>query len=428
MFMRDRYEVGDLLGRGGMGQVHMARHRSGHLVAIKRVRDTLANDLLIRDRLANEAVLLRRVRHPNVIRALDAGQDTDGTPYLVMDRVSGSSLAQLAKAGPLPMARIASITAQLLAGLAAIHAAGVVHADIKSSNVMIDDTDHVQIIDFGLARTKSRFDANGMIAGTPSFMAPEVIAGGAPTVAADIYAVGAIVYELLTGTLPFLGPLAAILVRQLHETIEPPSMRAPQLGAIPELDAAVLRALSREPRARFASADELALALASAFSCEPASELPDLIELTATRDFWGAATIQREARAVDLDLQSAATRPLDADVIITGALDRVRAHVDAKDIDGAIQDLETTLSILRTPEQDVTPSVWRLESVLAALYDHTGRREAATRVARLAHQHALRGMAEGPKLRTREILDRISGRPQRMARGSKLIKASRGTR
>ncbi|GEM_PF-1822178 len=426
--MRNRYQMGDLLGRGGMGQVHMARHRSGHLVAIKRVRDTLSNDLIVRDRLANEAKLLRRVKHPNVIRALDAGQDTDGTPYLVMDRITGTSLTQLAKAGPIPLARIASITTQLLAGLAAIHAAGVVHADIKSSNVMIDESDLVQIIDFGLARTMSRFDSNGLIAGTPSYMAPEVIAGEPPTIAADIYAVGTIVYELLTGTPPFRGPLAAILVRQLHEAIEPPSKRAPHLDISPELDAAVLRALSRDPKDRFASADELSLALAGAFSLEPASELPDLLELSTTRDFWGAATIQREARPVDPELQAAETRPLDANVIIASALDRVRGHVEIKDVDSAIKDLETTLSMLRNPEEDITPSVWRLESVLAALYDHTGRREAATRVARLAHQHALRGTAEGPKLRTREILDRISARPQRMARGSKLFRASRGTR
>lgn len=426
--MRNRYEVGDLLGRGGMGQVHLGRHRSGHLVAIKRVRDTLANDLLVRDRLAKEGTLLRRVKHPNVIRALDAGLDTDGTPYLVMDRITGTSLAQLAKQGPLPLPRIASIAAQLLAGLGAIHDAGVVHADIKSSNVMLDESDHVQIIDFGLARTMSRFDDNGMIAGTPSYMAPEVIGGAAPTIAADIYAVGAIVYELLTGTPPFRGPSAAIMLRQLHEAVEPPSKRAPHLGECPDLDAVVLRALDRDPAARHATARELALALASAFSPEPASELPDLIELTTTRDFWGAATIQREARPVDAELQSAETRPLDANLLITSALDRVREHVDAKDVDSAIRDLETTLSVLRAPEDDVTPSVWRLQSVLAALYDHTGRREAAMRVARLAHQHALRGTSEGPKLRTREILDRISARSPRMARGSKLLKASRQTR
>lgn len=426
--MRNRYEVGDLLGRGGMGQVHMARHRSGHLVAIKRVRDTLANDLVVRDRLAKEATLLRRVKHPNVIRALDAGQDVDGKPYLVMDKISGMSLLQVAKTGPLPLTRIASIVAQLLAGLSAIHAAGVVHADIKSSNVMIDDADHVQIIDFGLARTISRFDANGMIAGTPSYMAPEVIAGGVATIAADIYAVGAIVYELLTGTPPFKGPLAAILLRQLHEAIEPPSKRAPDAAIGPELDAIVLRALARDPANRFASANELATALACAFAQDAASELPDLLELSTTRDFWGAATIQREARPIDPELQAATTRPLDPNVIITSTLDRVRAHVESKDVDAAIRDLETTLSVLRSPEDDITPSVWRIESVLAALYDHIGRREAAARVARLAHQHALRGKAEGPKLRTREILDRITGRPQRLARGSKLLRASRGTR
>ncbi len=119
-------------------------------------------------------------------------------------------------------------------------------------------------------------------------------------------------------------------------------------------------------------------------------------------------------------MQGAPTRPLEANVLITSTLERVRAHVDAKDVDRAIEDLETTLSTLRRSED---PSVWRLESVLAALYDHTGRREAATRVARLAHHNALRGTEEAPKLRTKEILDRITARRQRMARGSKLLKA-----
>jgi serine/threonine protein kinase len=427
--MRDRYEMGDLLGRGGMGQVHTARHRSGHLVAIKRVRDTLSTDLVVRDRLANEALLLRRIHHPNVIRALDAGNDVDGSPYLVMDRATGSSLADLLKkTGPLSLPRIQTITTQLLAGLSAIHAAGVVHADIKSSNVMVDDADQVQIIDFGLARTMSRFHTNGLIAGTPSYMAPEVIAGDAPTIAADIYAVGAILYEMLTGTRPFSGPMAAIILRQLHEVIPAPSERSPEAGISAAVDAVVMRALSREPAARFASASELGCALAAALTAalaEPTSELPDLLELTATRDFWGGMTIPRVAKPEDSAQQAAETRPLDANVLIASALDRVRCLVETKDLDAAIRDLETTLSVLRSPDEDVTPSAWRLESVLAALYDHCGRREAAARVARLAHQHALRGTAQGPKLRTREILDRISARAPRLARGSKLLKKAR---
>src|ERR1044071_362629 len=116
----DHYQLGELLGRGGMGQVHVARHRSGRLVAIKRVRDTLSGDRLVVDLLTDEARLLRTVSHPNVVRALDDGTGSDGMPFLVMDRAHGTPLNQLiAEHGALPHDRVVAIAAQLFAGLAA---------------------------------------------------------------------------------------------------------------------------------------------------------------------------------------------------------------------------------------------------------------------------------------------------------------------
>ena len=121
----DQYKLGELLGRGGMGQVHIARHRSGRVVAIKRVRDTLSSDRLVIDRLSDEARLLRTVSHPNVVRALDHGTSADGMPFLVMDRAYGTPLHQLiAQHGWLPIERTVAIAAQLFGGLTAIHAAG----------------------------------------------------------------------------------------------------------------------------------------------------------------------------------------------------------------------------------------------------------------------------------------------------------------
>lgn len=410
--MKDRYEVGDLLGRGGMGEVHVARHRAGHLVAIKQVRKTLAMDPLICDRLSNEARLLQRVRHPNVVRAIDSGHDAEGAPFLVMDRAHGTPLdVILAKTGALAIERVAAITRQLLGGLAAIHDAGVVHADVKSSNIMIDDEDGVVIIDFGLARAPSRMDLKGLIAGTPSYIAPEVITGEPPAITADIYGVGAVIYEMLTGELPFRGPTAVVLTRQVHDSIQAPSERAPHREISDDIDTVVLRALARDPMARYATMRELATALDQAFAASPISPSIDLIELTATRDFWGNVTVPRSISAPELTT---------SDALIDTALEQVRALLDRHDRRAAIEILETALTdLLPREDAELTPMAWRLETVLAALYENLGRTEAATRVARLAYQHAQRTESASATLRARELLERLTASPRRLARGSK---------
>ncbi len=409
--MNDRYEVGDLLGRGGMGEVHMARHRAGHLVAIKQVRKTLENDPLVCDRLANEARLLWRIRHPNVVRAVDSGHGADGAPFLVMDRVHGLPLdVLLSTSGALPLERVACIARQLFAGLAAIHDAGVVHADVKSSNIMVDSEDHVVIIDFGLARAPSRMDLKGLIAGTPSYIAPEVISGELPALAADIYGVGAVVYEMLTGELPFRGPTAVVLTRQLHDIVIAPSIRAPHREIGPEIDAVVLRALSRDPADRYATMRDLGTALEHALSASPLAPSNDLLELTATRDFWGGTTSHLPPR------------PITDNSIIDLALGRVRSLLERHDRGAAIAVLEDALVDLVPPHEDaeITPTAWRLETVLAALYETLGRHEAAARIARLAYAHAQRTESESAKLRARELLERLVSPPRgRLARGSK---------
>ena len=416
--MKDRYEVGDLLGRGGMGQVHIARHRAGHLVAIKQVRKTLSTDPLICDRLANEARLLWRVRHPNVVRAVDSGHDADGAPFLVMDRAHGIPLdSLLASSGALPIERVATIARQLFAGLAAIHDAGVIHADVKSSNIMVDEEDHVVIIDFGLARAPSRMDLKGLIAGTPSYIAPEVINGALPALTADIYGAGAVVYEMLTGELPFRGPTAVVLTRQLHDTVSAPSTRAPDRDISAEIDAVVLRALSRDPADRFTSVRALAAAFDHALTASPIAPSTDLLELTATRDFWGGTT----THVAPQQPVAATPAPSPDETIIDRALERVRALLALHDRRTAIQVLEGALVELLPPHEDaeLTPTAWRLETVLAALYDSIGRSEAAVRIARLAHAHAQRTDSESAKLRARELLDRLVSLPRnRLARGS----------
>jgi len=453
----DRYRLGELLGRGGMGQVHAARDGAGRTVAVKRVRNTLAGDPLVLDRLADEARLLCTISHPNVVRALDHGTSRDGMPFLVMDRAHGTPLHQLiGDRGPLPLERLAPITAQLFAGLTAIHDAQIVHADLKSHNVLVDDVDIVTIIDFGLARRIAGAPhLAGMIAGTPAYMAPEVISGAQPNVAADIYAAGTIVYEMLTGTTPFTGHVSTILTRQLSEPIEPPSRRAPARRISAELDAVVLRALDRAPGARFATVAELACAFRAALTGGALAPAPTTGDPSET--WLDAPTVQRPASTptVPYDLDRAelpqvvllddppARSPKGSMSAIPGtplsgppggppggadeqlearislALAKAQRLIERRSLSDAIDTLETTLAALSvTREANRASDAWRIETVLAALYDTTGRQERARRMALVAYRHALRTGCALAENRAGALLDRLAMGSRRRPRGT----------
>lgn len=420
----DQYKLGELLGRGGMGQVHIARHRSGRVVAIKRVRNTLSSDRLIIDRLSDEARLLRTVSHPNVVRALDHGTSSDGMPFLVMDRAYGTPLHQvIAQHGWLPLERTVAIATQLFAGLSAIHAAQIVHADLKSHNILVDDVDIVTIIDFGLARMLTASTAIGdLVAGTPAYMAPEMIAGASPSVTGDIYALGTVIYEMLTGSTPFTGHISTILTRQLSEPVEPPSVRAPDLGISAAVDRIVLRALDPSPTARYPSVAELAAAFVAA--------LDDRLEpvLAVGSDLYGERPTTRRPRA---------TRPTDhptelqgdrTGLMISAALCHAQRLIEDHRLTAAVEELEATLAQL-TPTLDTEASrsqVWRIETVLAALYELLGKQERARRMALVAYRHALHTgcpLAEG---RASVLVDRLVARP--LSRGRRVARGSVGPR
>ena len=413
----DQYQIGPLLGRGGMGQVHLARHRSGRLVAVKRVRNTLARDPLVVDRLLDEARLLRTVSHPNVVRALDHGTDAEGMPFLVMDRAPGTPLNELINAhGPLPPERLAAISAQLFAGLTAIHDARVVHADLKSHNVLVDDVNIVTIIDFGLARVVTKTTTtSGLIAGTPAYMAPEMIAGASPTVTGDVYAAGAIVYEMLTGTTPFSGQISTILTRQLSEPVEPPSLRAPGRGISSAVDRVVLRALDVSPELRFQTVPELAAAFRAAFD----NQLDAEPMLAIGSDFRAEHATERRPTPV---VHHATERLTDrTDRIISLALSSAQRLIEDRRVTQAIDELETTLAAL-APAHDteipVCADVWRIETVLAALYETLGKQERARRMALVAYRHALKTGCALAEDRAGVLVDRLVARARRIARGS----------
>jgi uncharacterized protein (DUF1778 family) len=324
----------------------------------------------------------------------------------------------------MPRERMTAIASQLFAGLTAIHDAQIVHADLKSHNVLVDEVDIVTIIDFGLARSVNDDTLpNDLVAGTPAYMAPEMIAGAQPTIAADIYALATIIYEMLTGSTPFTGHISTILTRQLSETVEPPSQRAPNNRISPAVDRAVMRGLEASPAARYQSVPELAAAFVAALdddiAHDPAlgrgSEL--LINVVTVRE----RPRPRTAR------EYVSNR---ADQMISAALDRAHQLIQAHRVKRAVEELENALRAL-TPaiesEQPMCAAAWRIETVLAALYDSLGKHDRARRLARVAYRHALRTgcpLAEG---RARELVDRFVVRSRRLARGTGVARTDHTT-
>lgn len=248
----------DCLGAGGMGTVYSADHRVEGRLAVKLLQPELASDPLLVARMTDEAAAGRKVDHPNVVRVIGSGVCDDGLPFVAMRRIAGAPMGhQLQDEGSYELARVRTIALQVLAGLDAIHRAGLVHADLKSDNILVDACDRAVIIDFGLARaprTRLRDDEQ-VISGTPDYMAPELIRGAPITAAADIYAIGVILYEMVTGSTPFAAATTAeVFHGHLEDDVVPPSLRRPDLAIPPALDAAICAALAKDPADRPATA------------------------------------------------------------------------------------------------------------------------------------------------------------------------------
>ncbi len=258
----DRYEVQALLGRGGMGEVYRVHDRKlDEVVALKLL--TLGTDRAVQ-RFLREVRLARRVTHPNVARTHDLGEH-GGAHFLTMEYVRGTALDEvLDEHGKVPPARATQIAEQIATGLEAAHAAGVIHRDLKPANVLIGEDGRVVLTDFGIARaarTDTRTHETGALVGTPHYMAPEQVLGKKVDGRSDVYALGLILFELLTGALPFDDEnLLAVAVKRVQEP--PPDPRS--LGDVPDaLAELTLRCLAREPDARPQSAADLRTALAA---------------------------------------------------------------------------------------------------------------------------------------------------------------------
>src|SRR5512139_2114931 len=209
----DRYRIVERLGRGATGEVYRADDlKLGQPVALKFLPPHLAEDPDARARIRNEVRVARQVSHPNVCRVYDIAE-ADGYVFISMEYVDGEDLRSvLRRLGRPSREKVAEIARQLCAGLAAAHESGVLHRDLKPANIMIDGRGRVRIADFGLASFQQELP-DGAVAGTPAYMAPELFAGAPASTRADIYALGVVLYELVTGRSPFPGASVSELRR-----------------------------------------------------------------------------------------------------------------------------------------------------------------------------------------------------------------------
>ncbi|MCS6799012.1 MAG: protein kinase [Myxococcota bacterium] len=255
-----RYRLISRLGTGGMSSVYLARHvLIDRLMAIKTLRRDLARDPVQRDRFLREARAVNRINHPNIVEITDFGETDDGLVYLVMEYVPGESLLHALRAGPMPAARAIAIVRQVGGALARAHEMGVVHRDLKPENILLvargGTPDFVKILDFGIAKILDAPALTGsqQIFGTPGYIAPEYIQSTHIDGRADIYSLGVIFYELVTGALPFDCEFPGdLLVKHVTERPIPPSRRRP--GIEPALEEFILRCLEKDPARRFRDA------------------------------------------------------------------------------------------------------------------------------------------------------------------------------
>ena len=259
----DRYTVERRLGGGGMAHVYLAKHAAlGTPLAIKVLLRHLARDKEMRTRFRREAEAAARLQHPNVMPILDYGQLGD-VSYIVMPFFAGGSLADaMTGRRTLTPERAATAAAQAAQGLDYAHRRGVVHRDVKPDNVLFDTEGHAAVTDFGIASTRfhARLTATGRAMGTPHYMSPEQAMGRLLDGRSDVYALGILLYEMLSGDPPFDGPDAyAVGYKHVHEAPTPIEIVAP--GAPPALAAITMRCLAKNPAERYQRAGDLADAL-----------------------------------------------------------------------------------------------------------------------------------------------------------------------
>jgi len=291
----ERYDVLASAGAGGMAQVYRGTDTVlNRTVAIKVLGPQYAQDEGFVERFRREAQAAARLNHPNVVSVFDTGSDGP-VHYIVMEYVAGRTLAEVLKAeGHLMPERAAEIAAQVATALSFAHAAGIVHRDVKPGNIMITPSGEVKVMDFGIARAASSepLTQTATVLGTASYLSPEQAQGGAVDARSDIYSLGVVLYESLTGAPPFQADSpVAVAYKHVQEQPVPPSQVVP--GIPPDIEAIVLKAMAKNPANRYATAAEMSEDLERFLSGRPVLATPVLDEapLAATSAAAADATL-----------------------------------------------------------------------------------------------------------------------------------------
>jgi serine/threonine protein kinase len=297
-----KYRVLSKLGEGGMGTVFLAHHETiDRQVAVKVLLSSLVGDAVAMHRFEREARTISRMRHPNTVTIFDFGQTPDRDLYIVMEHLTGETVGDvLRREGRLEPLRATRIIRQVCASLREAHALGVIHRDLKPDNIFLthigEEPDFVKVLDFGLAKLSdneqtSRITQQGKVFGTPLYMSPEQASGGPLDHRSDIYALGVLLYEMLCGATPFAADtVLALLLKHIQEAPPRLSVVRPELGVDPRLEAAVMRALEKDPAQRPQSVGEFARAL-DAWERSASARWSNAVEQgTATPSDWRTPT------------------------------------------------------------------------------------------------------------------------------------------
>lgn len=262
--LNGRYRLLDRIGSGGMSTVYRAQDQSlGRIVAVKVLQANLTDDEDFLRRFQREAHAAANLYHPNIVTVHDIGQDGDHH-YIVMEYVDGRTVKQLVRVQnqqgqPLTIIQALDLAIQVCAGIGYAHRANLVHCDVKSQNILVTRDDRVKVADFGIARAMSeatQHTVDSQIWGTPHYFSPEQAAGQPPTPASDVYAIGVVLFELLTGRLPFQAEThTALALKHMHE----PPPRASEFNPLvpDQLDQILLKVMAKEPAARYRTGDQL---------------------------------------------------------------------------------------------------------------------------------------------------------------------------
>jgi serine/threonine-protein kinase len=281
----NRYQLGEVLGLGGMGEVRAGTDLAlDRRVAVKFLRADLADTSDLRHRFEREARAAARINDPHVVAIYDTGEH-HGVPYIVMERLSGSTLASELTTGALDQSRACTLVLEVLSALDTAHRLGVIHRDIKPRNILLTADGHAKVADFGIAKLTEDSDqtTTGMLFGTAAYIAPERLAGHPATRASDLYSVGVVLFEALAGQPPFAADTPLALVESIARG-DPVPLGQLRVDLAPAVVAVVEQAMAKEPELRFPSATTMAAALAAATCSSTASSSdPPTVPLATIR-------------------------------------------------------------------------------------------------------------------------------------------------